>query len=69
MATRTTGDNIADLRRQRNWTQEDLAARAEVCRGTVASWEGGSRMPRRKHLQRLATVFRVGVKDIVGDRA
>lgn len=65
----TTGENIADLRNQRRWTQEDLATKVKVCRGTVASWEGGARMPRRKHLQRLAALFKVGMRDIVGERA
>lgn len=67
--TSTTGENIAALRTGRKWTQQQLASRADVCRGTVASWEGGAKMPRRKNLQRLASLFRVGVRDIVGERA
>ena len=65
----TTGENIAALRNRKKWTQTRLATKAKVCRGTIALWEGGGRMPRHKNLQKLAALFGVGVRDIVGERA
>lgn len=34
-------DRILELRRQRGWSQEELAERMEVSRQAVSKWESG----------------------------
>jgi len=36
--------NLADLRKRRNWTQQELGARTGLTRETVAAWEQGRAM-------------------------
>jgi transcriptional regulator with XRE-family HTH domain len=37
-------ESLADLRKRRNWTQEELGARTGLTRETVAAWEQGRAM-------------------------
>lgn len=39
------GDKIAELRRQRGWSQENLAERLGVTRQSVSKWESGTSVP------------------------
>lgn len=55
---------IAELRRRKNWTQQDLADRLGVTRVTVARWETGQRAPDRFTLRALAQTFGVKATDI-----
>ena len=40
-----TPDEIRELRREREWTQAQLAFRIEVSVDTVRSWEQGTKVP------------------------
>ncbi len=37
-------ESVADLRKRRNWTQEELGVRTGLTRETVAAWEQGRAM-------------------------
>ena len=56
-------DNIRTVRKNRGFTQEDLASRLHVTRQTVSKWEKGISVPDAEMLTRLAeeldTDFRV----------
>jgi transcriptional regulator with XRE-family HTH domain len=53
------GLRLQGLRRERGWSQEELAARLHVARNTVNRWEMGDRHPSIEMLEQLATVFKV----------
>lgn len=59
-------DNIKTLRKQKGYTQEELAARINVVRQTVSKWEKGLSVPDAEALQRLAEVLEVDVKELLG---
>ena len=60
------GDNIKSLRKNKGYTQEELAARINVVRQTVSKWEKGLSVPDAEALQRLADVLEVDVKELLG---
>lgn len=59
-------DNIKSLRKQKGYTQEELAARINVVRQTVSKWEKGFSVPDAEALQRLADVLEVDIKELLG---
>ncbi len=54
---RAVGDRVRSLRRKRGWTQEDLAAKAEIDRTFVADVERGKRNLTLVYIGVLATAF------------
>lgn len=54
-------DRLRMLRRERGWSQEDLAARLEVSPGSVGNWEMGPHLPHAKTLKKIAELFDVEV--------
>ncbi len=59
-------DNIRMLRRQKGFTQEELAIRLHVVRQTVSKWEKGLSVPDAETLQRLAELLEVEVGQLLG---
>ena len=62
-------DNIKSLRKNKGYTQEELAARINVVRQTVSKWEKGLSVPDAEALQRLADVLEVDIKELLGSPA
>ena len=54
-------DNLVQLRKLNNLTQEDIAAKVGVTRQAVAKWESGETMPDLDKSRRLAEVFGVSL--------
>jgi putative transcriptional regulator len=59
-------DNIKTIRKNRGFTQEDLAARLHVTRQTISKWEKGYSVPDADLLPRMAEVFEVPVTELLG---
>lgn len=55
------GTKLKQLRKSRKLTQEDVANRVKITRSTISNYEIGRRTPHLKDLQKLATVFGVGL--------
>lgn len=50
-------DKIISLRRQKGWSQEDLAERLDVSRQSVSKWESGQSVPDLKRIVQLSELF------------
>lgn len=61
MTAETLGSLIRTLREQADLSQEELAARAQVSRGSIQNWEGDRTRPRRAESRRLAAALGVDV--------
>ncbi len=61
---RAFGKRLADLRKQRGLTQEQLAERLDMSRLAVAYFETGRRWPRLTTIKRIARCLQVDVGDI-----
>ena len=64
--TNPIGRRIAQLRKKRNITQEELANILEVSREAVSMWEIGLRQPNLDTLQKLADFFGCSVDYLLG---
>ncbi len=59
------GIRIRDVRRERGWTQDQLANAVGVSRSAVAQWETGRAGQVTSNLTRIAEVLDVGVEYIM----
>lgn len=62
----SVGKRIAQLRKERNLTQEELAKVLGVSRGAVSMWEIDQRTPDPPILQQIANYFGVSVDYLLG---
>lgn len=59
-------DNIRTVRKNKGFTQEDLANRLHVTRQTISKWEKGLSVPDAEMLSRLADELEVQVSELLG---
>lgn len=63
------GRNIAARRKQLAWTQDQLAERVEVDAETISRFERGAHLPSLPTLDRLASVMRVQIGELMSELA
>ena len=61
-------ENLKILRKEKGFSQEQLAFRLNVVRQTVSKWEKGLSVPDAELLIRLADVLEVSVSDLLGTK-
>ena len=63
------GKFLQECRKEKGWTQEQLADRLNVARRTVSRWETGSNMPDLDILIELSDLYEVGRREMLdGER-
>ena len=62
-------NRVKSIRKERGWTQDDLAKRVGVSRSAVGNWEQGLREPEFETLEAVADVFNVDLDYLVGNKA
>lgn len=62
-------ERIAEVRRQRGWTQEVLAKHAGFGQSTVARWEAGPNRPTVEQFAQLAAALGVTLSELYGETA
>ncbi len=60
-------DKLILLRRQRGWSQEELAEQMEVSRQSVTKWESGQSFPDLERLVKLSRLFGVSTDYLLKD--
>ena len=68
MDQKRIGGFIAQLRRERGWTQEALGSRLGVTNKTVSRWENGNYMPDIEMLSLLGRELEVSLNELVQGR-
>ena len=64
-----TGKFLQELRKEKGFTQEQLAEKIGVARRTVSRWETGSNMPDLDILMELSDLYEVDLREILsGER-
>ncbi len=63
----TTGQRIRAVRKEAKMTQEDLGQKLGISGSSIAQWENDLRNPKYETLQRIATVLRIPVDQILGN--
>ena len=59
-------ENLKTLRKQKGYTQDELAVRLNVVRQTVSKWEKGLSVPDAELVLRLAEILEVPVSTLLG---
>ena len=59
-------DNLKMLRKEKGFSQEELASKLHVVRQTVSKWEKGLSVPDAELLVQIAEVFEVPVNRLLG---
>ena len=62
------GENLKMLRKQKGFSQEELAVRLHVVRQTISKWEKGLSIPDAEMLIRLAEILEVSVIELLGEK-
>jgi len=65
----TIGKRIAQLRKEKNFTQEDLAQMMEVSAQAVSKWENDLTCPDISSLPKLAKILGVTVDELLSGKA
>ena len=60
-------ENLKTLRKNKGYSQEQLAVRLNVVRQTVSKWEKGLSVPDAQMLVDIAEVFNVSVRELLGN--
>ena len=60
------GENLKTLRKQKGFSQEELATRLHVVRQTISKWEKNLSVPDADTLIRLAEVLEVSISELLG---
>lgn len=68
MMNQTLGSRIAELRRKKNMTQEELAAELGVTAQAVSKWENDLSCPDITLLPQLARLFGVTIDELLGNQ-
>lgn len=61
-------ENLRTLRKQKGFSQEELAARLHVVRQTISKWEKSLSVPDADALIRLADILEVTVTELLGEK-
>jgi transcriptional regulator with XRE-family HTH domain len=63
----TLGDRITELRKQKSWSQNELAKKVEISREIIGRYERNDAMPSIDIAKRMADVFEVSLDYLVGN--
>jgi len=60
-------ENLKVLRKQKGFSQEELAVRVNVVRQTISKWEKGLSVPDADTLVKLADIFDTSTSELLGE--
>ena len=61
------GEKLQKLRRNRGWTQEELAGKIGISRQALSKWEQGTAVPDTENVLRLSALFQVSTDYLLKD--
>lgn len=60
-STTHLGSNISSFRKEKGWTQEELAFYLNVSPRSIRAWEGGETIPKTLHLIEIANTLSIEI--------
>ena len=61
------GNKILELKKQNNFSQEELAEKMEVARQTISKWELGETSPDLEQSRKLSQIFNVSLDELTNN--
>lgn len=63
----TFGEKLQRLRKEQNWTQEELAEKLMVSRQALSNWESGAAIPDTENVIQISRLFGVSIDYLLND--
>ena len=63
----TLPDKIIKLRKEKGWSQEDLAEKLNVSRQAISRWENGTALPDAQNVLQISKLFHVTTDYLLND--
>ena len=63
----TIYDKLVQLRKNKGWSQDDLAKKLNVSRQAISRWENGTALPDAENLRQLSHLFDVSTDYLLND--
>lgn len=63
----TFGEKLQKLRKEKGWTQEQLAAQISISRQALSKWELGTAIPDTENVVQLSKLFQVSTDYLLND--
>lgn len=60
-----TGSFLKELRKEKNWTQEQLAEKLNVSNRSISRWENGKTMPDFDLIIQLSQMYKISIEEIL----
>lgn len=61
------GNNLVNLRKQKGWSQDELAANLNLSRQAISKWENDLSMPDVDNVKKISRVFSVGIDELLNN--
>ena len=61
------GENLINLRKQKGWSQDDLADNLNLSRQAISKWENGTSKPDIDNIKKISKVFSVTIDDLLNN--
>ena len=59
------GENLINLRRQKGWSQDDLANNLNISRQAISKWENNQSKPDVDNVQKISKAFGIKIDDLL----
>lgn len=66
MSSEELGDILKKVRKQKGFTQEEVAEKIHVARGVISEWESGKRNPGLLSIYKLCQFFDITLDELLG---
>ena len=60
-------DKLIELRKEKGWSQEDIAERLDVSRQAISRWENGTALPDAQNILRISKLFNISSDFLLND--
>lgn len=62
----TVGEKIQQRRKEKGWSQEDLAEQVGVSRQSISLWEKDQTTPSLENMKTLCRLFQISMDELLG---
>lgn len=61
------GENLINLRRQKGWSQDDLANNLNISRQAISKWENNTSKPDVDNIEKISKIFSVKIDELLNN--
>ena len=61
------GENLTNLRRQKGWSQDDLANNLDLSRQAISKWENETSKPDIDNIKKISKIFSIKIDDLLNN--